>query len=1236
VVDNDLVSRTAVGNALRNAGLKPVTFGNPDQALDHLKSNPADLVIVDASVSDRAGLELRNQVSEIEGHKNTPVLVVATPRGIKHATRKPSKNATEFVAKPYTPMELSLKALSTVLKNRAPSKPAPAPPSSAPPPIPPANAPVASTAVSRAPQRPVHTQPHSQITDVPEVFFKKAPSPQPGSSQPASPSPQLSGAEDAVIEFNDAYKIVSANNPCSTFFGWQIQEMVGRDLASVLKGGLNNDLGRFVQQGDAAVRGSGQPSVDVIVCRKDGTEVPSVVTLEPVLQGSQLSWTASFRAATGVAGAPPYTAGPAPDSYHAPAQSPALAEALRRLQQSQASLQSANEELHKQFEAISSQATTQREEIERKEKERSELVARIYSNELEISRVKTTLERETEERKKAEESVKALTTAKSEIENQLAEETQSKEGLLQSCHQFRGQLDDAKLAAERIEAALKQETERARRFEQESASLKQAHEEVNRKFSAEQQAAAEAGRKAGEFDNRIREQSGEIERVKSELEKQTAAWNQKETEWREQMAAAKAAGEKAEAAWMEEAERAGRFEKALAGLRRERDEIQAGRAGDQEAAQRAAAESKRQADEFEARLRESAAELERVKAEFQKQSADRGTSETDLRGQLDAAKSGAEKIEAAFKDEAGRCIRLEAEITGLQRVRDELNGQQVAAQRTMAELQQRYHDLESRLRERTEELECVKAELHRHTAERGGLESDLRAQLDAARASAEETAIVKRRLEEELAGLKQNREELQNRLDNEQQTGAKSKRRIKELEKHLRDSANGFATARAELQKRLAERERLEQELRAEFDAAKAARAEETGRSARLEGELSGLRELHEELNSRWKCEQQTVAELKLHNDDIEKRLREGVAELGRAKATIENHAAERARLESSQQSVVGVQEELGTQLCHLRETEAGYKAELSELERRIRDGVASLARATADLEKERGERRRTEQRAATLAAQLQELHGELRLHLESEKETRARLADFEQQLHERDNAMARVSADLNKESAERQLAEEQLRAAGDMSAQLRKYLSLFEESKKVFKRTQDDLESRLQASLEASSGHDSKLQKEITERQRLEEAIGAAQRDLNEQSQKSALELAKLQSALQVEEFERKRLEGDAVQSRFAALDSARVGRTLVNSLRREIRQPIETLLRSTRQLLEVELQEQEKKLLESVLENALLVQTTLQETTTLNAGGTARPGLEGSGDANDARSSAPATGQPASDLQP
>jgi hypothetical protein len=61
--------------------------------------------------------------------------------------------------------------------------------------------------------------------------------------------------------------------------------------------------------------------------------------------------------------------------------------------------------------------------------------------------------------------------------------------------------------------------------------------------------------------------------------------------------------------------------------------------------------------------------------------------------------------------------------------------------------------------------------------------------------------------------------------------------------------------------------------------------------------------------------------------------------------------------------------------------------------------------------------------------------------------------------------------------------------------------------------------------------------------------------------------------------------------------VDSVRAVRALRNSLRRQVREPIDNLYHSTRSLLELELGEPQKKLAEAVLQDALLVHTRLRE---------------------------------------
>ncbi len=178
---------------------------------------------------------------------------------------------------------------------------------------------------------------------------------------------------------------------------------------------------------------------------------------------------------------------------------------------------------------------------------------------------------------------------------------------------------------------------------------------------------------------------------------------------------------------------------------------------------------------------------------------------------------------------------------------------------------------------------------------------------------------------------------------------------------------------------------------------------------------------------------------------------------------------------------------------------EPALRDQLLELETRLRTAVASLARTTAELETERGERRRSQQRAATLAAEMQQLHEQLKNHLAAEQTDHQRFTELEHQLHE--------------------------------------------------------------------------------------------------QAQQHDLAVAKLQSAAQREQSERKRLEAELLRARFLSSDSARAGRAQVNGLRRQLQPPVENLHQAACRLLQLQLSDDQKQLLQTVLENILLLQTSIQE---------------------------------------
>jgi CheY-like chemotaxis protein len=324
------------------------------------------------------------------------------------------------------------------------------------------------------------------------------------------------------------------------------------------------------------------------------------------------------------------------------------------------------------------------------------------------------------------------------------------------------------------------------------------------------------------------------------------------------------------------------------------------------------------------------------------------------------------------------------------------------------------------------------------------------------------------------------------------------------------------------------------------------------------------------------------------------------------------------------------------------RERERG--AQISELEQQVRQSVAELAQATAELAHERGERQRSERRIAALNARLQELHADLGQTLESHTASLGRIGSLENELRQTSQALARTTAEVEQQQAERQLAEEQLQQAKELNAGLRKNLAFFEANNQNFDQARQDLQARLEASLSAARESEAKLQRERAERQRLAEtlegvqhqlqsphreslerelqttldslheteaklrqetaerqrlsqALESAQLELQDRSHRSDLEFSKLQSALQVEQAGRRSQETQLTRLHHGSVDAVRAARSLRSSLRRQIREPVDGLYNSARSLLELELGDEQKRLAQAVLQDALLLHTKLRE---------------------------------------
>ena len=433
------------------------------------------------------------------------------------------------------------------------------------------------------------------------------------------------------------------------------------------------------------------------------------------------------------------------------------------------------------------------------------------------------------------------------------------------------------------------------------------------------------------------------------------------------------------------------------------------------------------------RLRQSTAGLEQAKAGLEQESTERVRVESQWRQQLSEARALLGQTEGVIKEKEVRCGQLEKELAELRKVRDDLQNKLKVEQQTTAKSQQEIKEVQERLRQGTAELESTKANLEKQSAERTRLESEWREQLNATKAAASQTeATLKEKvaqsgqLEKELAGIRQVRDELQNKFTTEQQAVAKAQQEIKELQASLGQQA--------------AERVRLESEWHEQLNAAKASVArtetalkDKEARCGQLEKELGGLQQVRDELQNKFAAEQQAVAKAQQEIKELQERQRQSVAELERAKTALEQQSAERTRLESewreqlnAAKTATGQMEnalkekashcgQLETELAGLQqartelqnkftaEQQATSKSqqEIKSLNERLQQSATELERTRAGLEQESAKRTRLESENQNLVQTREALNLELRGLRESQAAREAELRDRQRKLAE-------------------------------------------------------------------------------------------------------------------------------------------------------------------------------------------------------------------------------------------
>lgn len=118
VVDDEIISRRAIIYALEKAQLKSEGIEDPLAAYKLLGEKSFDLIILDVDMPEMNGFELCTKLRALPMNQSTPVIFVTSLTDFESRARSSLSGGNDLIAKPFFFIELTVKALTFVLKGR--------------------------------------------------------------------------------------------------------------------------------------------------------------------------------------------------------------------------------------------------------------------------------------------------------------------------------------------------------------------------------------------------------------------------------------------------------------------------------------------------------------------------------------------------------------------------------------------------------------------------------------------------------------------------------------------------------------------------------------------------------------------------------------------------------------------------------------------------------------------------------------------------------------------------------------------------------------------------------------------------------------------------------------------------------------------------------------------------------------------------------------------------------------
>ncbi len=118
VVDDEMIGRRYVAHSLTKAEISYQSAGNAVEALKLLQDYKFDIIFLDVEMPGMNGFDLCKHLRTLGGYEKTPVIFVTSLNSFDALAKSRISGGTDFLAKPFSYAELSVKALTQLARRQ--------------------------------------------------------------------------------------------------------------------------------------------------------------------------------------------------------------------------------------------------------------------------------------------------------------------------------------------------------------------------------------------------------------------------------------------------------------------------------------------------------------------------------------------------------------------------------------------------------------------------------------------------------------------------------------------------------------------------------------------------------------------------------------------------------------------------------------------------------------------------------------------------------------------------------------------------------------------------------------------------------------------------------------------------------------------------------------------------------------------------------------------------------------